>query len=383
MTLEGSKHVKHGIISKPSIGEWGRSEFAIYGTTCSEVSALVETIRNCFPSHSIAYLDAHHNDSGQDQSYQGVQCTVHDDHISLLSNSFDNKYKSKIVFLDNSLVVVNGNHFRAASQIVVCNTEKEKSLRKRIDELTNVQLIVLPAVIKSIPKYIVEIFGDKLHDIPVIQIGDIQSLMTFIKTNYLDPPPLNALILAGGRSTRMGADKSLLNYHGSEQIHHLKNITVSLGIKTFFSCRAEQADAIDASGEMIIEDRLINMGPLGGIISAFMFAPDSAWLVLACDLPLLDKNGIEYLISNRNSGAQATAFLSANDNFPEPLAAIWEPSSYSAMLNFLAIGYSCPRKVLINSRTQLLELPNNDLLNNVNTPEELESTKNLLNLRKM
>jgi molybdopterin-guanine dinucleotide biosynthesis protein A len=71
----------------------------------------------------------------------------------------------------------------------------------------------------------------------------------------------------------------------------------------------------------------------------------------------------------------ATAFNSPDNEFPEPLITIWEPKSYSILLSFLAQGYSCPRKVLINSDVNLLQAPNPEALTNVNTPEDLEKVK--------
>ena len=74
----------------------------------------------------------------------------------------------------------------------------------------------------------------------------------------------------------------------------------------------------------------------------------------------------------------ATAFRSPVNAFPEPLIAIWEPRSYPVLLQFLAQGYSCPRKVLINSPVELLEAPNPLALKNVNTPEELAEVRERL-----
>ena len=62
----------------------------------------------------------------------------------------------------------------------------------------------------------------------------------------------------------------------------------------------------------------------------------------------------------------ATAIYNPETGFPEPLITIWEPRSYQVILNFLAQGYSCPRKVLINSDINLLKLEEPRVLLNVN-----------------
>ena len=122
----------------------------------------------------------------------------------------------------------------------------------------------------------------------------------------------------------------------------------------------------------IIFDNFIGLGPFGAIASAFRENPNSAWLVVACDLPLLDKDALDFLIQHRDPSKVATAFNSPDNEFPEPLITIWEPRSYPILLSFLSQGYSCPRKVLINSDVALVDAPDPRVLTNVNSPEDME-----------
>jgi molybdopterin-guanine dinucleotide biosynthesis protein A len=138
------------------------------------------------------------------------------------------------------------------------------------------------------------------------------------------------------------------------------------------SCRPDQAEAL-ANQYVTLPDTFLGLGPMGAILSAFRSKPDSAWLVMACDLPLLDEETLRFLVENRDPSAIATAFRSPENDFPEPLIAIWEPKSYLTLLQFLSQGYSCPRKALINSPIRLLDAPNTAALRNVNTPEEHDS----------
>jgi len=120
-----------------------------------------------------------------------------------------------------------------------------------------------------------------------------------------------------------------------------------------------------------VEDKFIELGPFGAILSAFQKDPNAAWLVVACDLPFLNQKALTFLKENRAISKVATAFHNPETNFPDPLITIWEPKSYQILLNFLAQGYSCPRKVLINSDIETLTY-DSSILTNVNDPVAFE-----------
>lgn len=190
-------------------------------------------------------------------------------------------------------------------------------------------------------------------------------------------PKLNGLVLAGGKSQRMGNPKDKINWHGKEQRYFAADLLVSFCNEVFISCRQDQLENFDPN-YIALTDTFLNMGPFGGILSALRSQRDKAWLVVACDLPLLDEKSLEFLIENRNIEKTATTYESPFDGLPEPLITIWEPKSYPLLLNFLGSGITCPRKVLINSDTLILKPGNPDSLMNVNTPEDREKAQKIL-----
>ena len=112
---------------------------------------------------------------------------------------------------------------------------------------------------------------------------------------------------------------------------------------------------------------------MGGILSAQKTYPNVAWLVVACDLPFINTETLKDLIEGRNPFKDATCYLNPEKKWPEPLCTIYEPKSYTRLLQFLALGYSCPRKALFNSNINSLELSNKKALENINYPEEFEN----------
>ena len=190
-------------------------------------------------------------------------------------------------------------------------------------------------------------------------------------------PKLNGLVLAGGKSQRMGNPKDKINWHGKEQRYYAADLLAPFCDKVFISCRQDQLENFDPNYN-VLTDTFLNMGPFGGILSALRSQRDKAWLVVACDLPLLDKKSLEFLIKNRNIEKVATTYESPFDGLPEPLITVWEPKSYPLLLNFLGSGITCPRKVLINSDTLILKPGNPDFLMNVNTPEDMAKAQEIL-----
>jgi molybdopterin-guanine dinucleotide biosynthesis protein A len=191
-------------------------------------------------------------------------------------------------------------------------------------------------------------------------------------------PPLFGLVLAGGASTRMRTDKAALQYHGQPQLQWAFELVAKFCAASFVSVRPDQRGDAARAGHPQIVDRQPGIGPIAGISAALLEQPKAAWLVLACDLPFLTEHTLEHLIAHRDESKIATAYRSAHDGLPEPLCAIWEPAAREPVLAYLATGKQCPRKFLINSDTQLLDLPENQALDNVNTVEEFAAATGAL-----
>jgi molybdenum cofactor guanylyltransferase len=376
-------HKKHTNLIRPAYGNYGRNEWAIVGAPCVYIKALADSVISALSSrYKCAYADTSHNDEmilapGRLANGAILEYTDQINHQQFIYNETLNSFKLRQQFTEADLILVNGNHQKAKAQVVIIYNNKRASLQKRLDQLTNVQLILLADNVDEVFDFIQETIPN-WQDLPLYRLDETEKIIAFFETKMQQAKPeLNGLVLAGGKSLRMGYDKSALNWFGKEQRYHVADLLKPLCKDVFISCRADQKQKINA-GYPVLEDTFTGLGPYGAILSAFREQPDRAWLVVACDLPLLDTDTLQFLIGQRKTAATATAFNSPYDEFPEPLITIWEPKSYPVLLAFLAQGYSCPRKVLINSDVNLLRAPNPDALTNVNTPDELEKVKRVI-----
>jgi molybdopterin-guanine dinucleotide biosynthesis protein A len=190
--------------------------------------------------------------------------------------------------------------------------------------------------------------------------------------------PLYGLVLAGGASTRMQRDKAALLDHDRPQLDWTFDLLSEVCERVFVSVRQDQVEDEVRNRFPKIVDRLRDKGPIAGIAAAQAEVPEAAWLVVACDLPFLNRATLDLLIASRDRTRYATAYRSAHDGLPEPLCAIYEPVSRLAIDEYVSSGKHCPRRFLGQADVHLLDQPDPRSLDNVNTVEEHRAATRIL-----
>jgi molybdopterin-guanine dinucleotide biosynthesis protein A len=194
-------------------------------------------------------------------------------------------------------------------------------------------------------------------------------------------PPLCGLILAGGKSSRMGHDKSSLVYHDKDQAHHSYSLLEQICQKVFVSCRSDQGDLAHLKDLPKIYDTYSDIGPIGGILSAQAKHTNTPFLVIACDLPFVDLAFLNYLVRMRDAEKVATAYINPETTWLEPLCTIYEPKSQVNFLEALNNGIRCPRKVIMNSDVKSILMEGKNSIVNANFPEDYQKIKSNLGER--
>ncbi len=367
-------HQKHTKLQKPIGGKFGRNELGIMGAPCGEIKALSAQLITTLKAHwNIGYIDADHN-APEPDGWSALQFGAVTEFVDRISYKRLDSLAAAPDFRHIDLTLINANHNLAAAQIAFVHPKKD--LAKKQDKLTNVVMVILEKSVEAVPDYLVAHINNT--DVPVFKASELEKITQFIDgwlRNRI--PKLYGLVLAGGKSTRMNKDKSQLKYHNKPQQQHAIELLENVCEEVFVSSRDEGQSSELAVPS--IADKFIGLGPYGGILSAFMQEPNVAWLVIAVDLPFLDKATISNLVEHRNPSKLATCFIDPQNEFPEPLISIWEPRAYPRMLDFLSKGYSCPRKVLINNNVEIITERNVQALTNVNTPEEFEEALKIIN----
>ena len=187
---------------------------------------------------------------------------------------------------------------------------------------------------------------------------------------------LNGLILAGGKSARMGQDKSTIIYHDVYQVEYLARMLKPFVQDIYVSIREDQQTQSHFQSMNIIIDRYRTPSPLNGIVSAMDTTPQAGWLVVAVDMPNIMASDVEMLVCERDISAVATCYESPAKGGPDPLFAIWEHHAYAELRKKIdgKDDHVCPRGVLKEMKVRILSnMIASEHLINVNTPEERDA----------
>ncbi len=148
-------------------------------------------------------------------------------------------------------------------------------------------------------------------------------------------PSVLAGILVGGASARMGRPKQLLELAGSSFIERVAEALTGI------------ASAVVLLGEGPVPGTLARLprlpdprgvaGPIAGLLAAMRWAPGSAWLIAACDQPLIRPEALAWLLAQRRPDRWAV-LPATSARRVEPLLAVYEPQSRRLVEDSVAAG---------------------------------------------
>jgi len=144
-------------------------------------------------------------------------------------------------------------------------------------------------------------------------------------------PNTYGLVVCGGNSSRMGRDKSLLEYYGKPQRYHVYDMLLPFCEKVFISCNPEQANTM-AEAYPYIQDlpQYNNTGPIAALLTAAEQFPKNNFLFIGCDYPYLTNEDLVHFFSLCKE-EKPLSFYNADENMYEPLLAYYPHSSFGEL----------------------------------------------------
>ncbi len=187
-----------------------------------------------------------------------------------------------------------------------------------------------------------------------------------------EPPECAGIILAGGRSVRMGTDKALLEMHGETLLARTVRIVSAIASSVVVVGRTGLPP--DVRGVNAVPDDVPNAGPLGGIATGLRLIGEEYALVVSCDLPFLTVEMLRLLLQN---AAGCDAVVPVWGGRLQPTCALYRRSCCPVFTALIEAGELRVRSALDGMR--LCRLGPAELaaagcggltLSNANTPDE-------------
>ena len=190
-------------------------------------------------------------------------------------------------------------------------------------------------------------------------------------------PDTIALVLCGGNSTRMGTDKSMLQYYDKPQRYHVYDMLQPFCEAAFISCNESQSADIEESYNSLADlPHYSNVGPMGALLTAYDRFPGKNILVIGCDYPFLS---VAELINFAACCTDAPAgFYNEEENLYEPLLAWYPGTSGKSVKEMFSLGQLSLQDFLEESSAVKYYTANKHCISSVDTPEDFKETRKLL-----
>jgi molybdopterin-guanine dinucleotide biosynthesis protein A len=186
------------------------------------------------------------------------------------------------------------------------------------------------------------------------------------------------LVVCGGKSNRMGKDKSMLDYHGQPQRYYLYEMLKQLCEEVFISCSKEQVSDIPSDYKVIPDAaEYEDIGPMAALLSAFKKYPKANFLVVGCDYPFINNHHLKKLLNVKLETIPAVAYYDKIEEKFEPLLAAYHTDIKNILKkHFKQNDYSL-QKVLEEVDAYRINARSTEIIRSINTTKEYKEVAEL------
>ena len=199
------------------------------------------------------------------------------------------------------------------------------------------------------------------------------------------------IVLAGGRSSRFGRDKALVNFQGEPLIAHVVAKLQGLGDEYIVSIGrthdAEQYRRVLPNDMLVVEDTVDFHGPLAGFMTALNECKSNVCFLAACDMPFIESKVVQYLFTE--SSKHSSAIPRWQDGRLEPLHAVYDCNTARTaaqdvvderVWSMISLVDRMTRVRFVNVEQEIAPInPTLSTFRNLNTPRELQDIEGALN----
>ncbi|MCB0463530.1 MAG: molybdenum cofactor guanylyltransferase [Flavobacteriaceae bacterium] len=186
----------------------------------------------------------------------------------------------------------------------------------------------------------------------------------------IDKKNITGIVLAGGKSSRMGSDKGLLKMNGKTFVEHVIEAMKPLVDEIVIVSNNPEYDQF---GFYRVEDDIKDSGPLAGLYSGLKHSKTNYNLVLSCDIPMIKTEILKKLVEADYENYEVTQVESHNKTMP--LIAIYQKQCMHKCLELLQQGERRLRVAVNQLKTKTISIDSelDPFVKNVNTKEDLKT----------
>ncbi len=194
---------------------------------------------------------------------------------------------------------------------------------------------------------------------------------------------VTGIILAGGQSKRMGAEKGLVEFNGKLLIEFALDTLKPFCDEILISANSSSYDNL---GYPVYPDLIPDSGPMGGIYSCLLKSNNDLNFILSCDTPLVDNHTIIQILE-KSAGFDVTVPWHGKEFF-EPLCAVYHKNTIPVFEEFIKTGnYKIP-DLLKEVNTNKIQTGTKrglkpELFFNVNSKKQLNELENLTGFKNL
>lgn len=203
---------------------------------------------------------------------------------------------------------------------------------------------------------------------------------------------ITAIILVGGKSRRMNyQDKMNMKIDEDsflerilKELPSFSSVIVSANVNQVEQLRQQQLEQITGTSPMIVVDQYEDIGPLGGICSVMNEINSEYYFVVSCDMPFITREVIRKIVNEIINGEHVSiqgdyqAVVAKTNGRVQPLFAIYNRNIQTLMLEQIESENYRMMSLLDKVKVQYVEVNDEELMQNINTLDELEKSRNKL-----
>jgi molybdenum cofactor guanylyltransferase len=180
---------------------------------------------------------------------------------------------------------------------------------------------------------------------------------------------ITGILMAGGKSSRMGRDKGLMFFRGRPMARHVLDPMAMVCQRILVSANDP---AYGMFGFELVKDEIAEFGPVGGLMSALRQSDSEMNLVLSCDIPLISHT---LLVDLLRTPFEANALVVRNNADIHPLIGVYRRGALAELERAVREGEHKLKVALERMGFETFEVADADAgqLMNMNTPQDIEA----------